>query len=195
MGPKNAPTSSWASGDIAAITVGFYYDAWIALGGYAECRTIPESIALAMQSIQTEGDAEIEWATFCDVLAPHWQATRSNAWTGPATIESWVKSVVTRAALSKPGRSMRSLERRIKRASGQTQRSLDFYASFENLHRITVQQPDASNAEIAIDAGYADQSHMGRIVRRATGFSPSRLNQAIETKEAFWSYRLLGERF
>ncbi len=50
-------------------------------------------------------------------------------------------------------------------------------------------------SEIAIDAGYADQSHMGRAVRRATGFSPARLNRAIENEEAFWCYRLFGERF
>ena len=48
---------------------------------------------------------------------------------------------------------------------------------------------------LAGDAGYSDQSHMGRAVRRATGFSPARLNRMIESEESFWCYRLLGQRF
>ena len=46
-----------------------------------------------------------------------------------------------------------------------------------------------------VEGGFADQSHMGRAVRRATGFSPARLNRMIESEESFWCYRLLGQRF
>jgi len=38
-------------------------------------------------------------------------------------------------------------------------------------------------------------SHMGRVVRQTTGYSPAQLNRLIETDEAFWCYRLLGEHF
>ena len=58
-----------------------------------------------------------------------------------------------------------------------------------------VQMPDANPAQIALDAHFSDQSHMGRAVKRATGFSPAHLNTLTETNEAFWCYRLLGERF
>lgn len=48
-------------------------------------------------------------------------------------------------------------------------------------------------AGLAGDLGFADQSHMGREVRRLTGLSPARLNGLIATHEAFWFYRLLDE--
>lgn len=194
-GPQNTPTSSWASGESAAFTVGFYHDAWLALGGAADCSRVPKDIAEAMHCFAIESNPQEGWIAFCNALIPVWAKSRPTAWPGIVGIGDWAKAVASRAALSGSGRSLRSLERRIKRASGQTQRSLDFYGSFENLHRIAQQFPQTSLAEIAQEAGFADQSHMGRSVRRATGYSPARLNRAIETKEAFWCYRLLGERF
>jgi AraC-like DNA-binding protein len=110
-------------------------------------------------------------------------------------VADWTRSVVARVAVSGPGRSVRSIERRLRRASGKSRRTLDFFGTFDRLHAISRAAPDRPLAEIALDAGYSDQSHMGRAVRRATGFSPARLNRAIETEEAFWCYRLLGERF
>lgn len=90
---------------------------------------------------------------------------------------------------------MRAIERRLKRWSSQSRQSLKFYSDIENLHMLSVNNADAKLAGLASDAGYSDQSHMGRAVQRATGFSPAHLNQLIKTQEAFWCYRLLGERF
>jgi len=56
-------------------------------------------------------------------------------------------------------------------------------------------EPTATPAELAAEAGFADQSHLGRALKRATGFSPVSLNRKIATEEPFWCYRLLGERF
>jgi AraC-like DNA-binding protein len=83
----------------------------------------------------------------------------------------------------------------LKRLSGHSRRTLEFHSSFENLHQVSRRHAVEPLAEIATEAGYSDQSHMGRTVRRATGFLPAYLNRAIETQEAFWCYRLLGERF
>ena len=104
-------------------------------------------------------------------------------------------ALVARAAQAGPGRGIRSVERRLKRWSGQTRRSLNFYAAIDDLHRIVTQANDKPLSAIALEAGYADQSHMGRAVRRATGFSPVQLNRFIESEESFWFYRLAGERF
>jgi AraC-like DNA-binding protein len=52
-----------------------------------------------------------------------------------------------------------------------------------------------SLAQLAADAGFADQSHMTRHVRRETGFTPEQLRELIETDETFWCYRLVAERF
>ena len=45
-------------------------------------------------------------------------------------------------------------------------------------------------ADIAADEGYADQSHLCRVSRRITGFSPEALRVRIAEDEAFWAYRL-----
>ena len=44
---------------------------------------------------------------------------------------------------------------------------------------------------LAVDAGFADQSHMGREVRRVTGLSPAHFDNQIASSEAFWFYRLI----
>ena len=48
-------------------------------------------------------------------------------------------------------------------------------------------------AALAADSGFADQSHLGREVRRITGFSPRRLQQMMAEDESFWFYRLLWQ--
>ncbi len=90
---------------------------------------------------------------------------------------------------------MRSLERFVKRNSGQTLRTLEFFSRLEGVYRNQRQNRQTPLAEFAIDSGFSDQSHLGRAVRRLTGFSPAKLNKVIETEEPFWCYRLLGERF
>jgi AraC-like DNA-binding protein len=65
----------------------------------------------------------------------------------------------------------------------------------EEVHRLVNADPTTKPAELAAEAGFSDQSHMGRALKRATGFAPVQLNEKIATEEAFWCYRLLGERF
>ena len=87
------------------------------------------------------------------------------------------------------------MQRRLLHGTGFSRKELEFYSKVEEAHRITTAEPDASPAEIAIESGFSDQSHMGRAIKRATGFSPMKLNRKIATEEPFWCYRLLGERF
>ena len=47
-------------------------------------------------------------------------------------------------------------------------------------------------AEVAAGAGYADQSHLCRVTRRITGFTPQALYDGILREEAFWAYRIWG---
>lgn len=190
MAPQDTPLSSWAPGDLEALTIGIYPDAWRALGGDGAGSALPTSVARALDAVSAASGPDAAWEGFCHELAQGWR--QSHAATG---VGDWVKSLMTRAALSGSGRSLRSIERRVKRLTGSTRQTLEFFAAIENLQATTTADPDRPLAEIALSAGYADQSHMGRAVRRATGFSPARLNRAIETEEAFWCYRLLGERF
>jgi AraC-like DNA-binding protein len=191
--PQNESTVSWSPGPVLAISVGIYPDAWAKFTGACEV------VGLLERAFERCDDVHAGWERFCRALAPSRQAARGDvtlpAGTGAPQIRDWARTLVARAALSGAGRSVRSLERRLRRISGQTRRSLVFYEDFENLHRVSTREKGAPLAELAVAANFADQSHMGRAVRRATGFSPARLNQLIETKEAFWCYRLLGQRF
>lgn len=193
--PQDVPISSWAQGDVVALTVGVFPDAWRALGGEEACSTLPPVLDEAFEGLDFAGDAAEGWVAFCQRLQAAWSTARPDIWHPAARISDWSTALTTRAALSGAGRSLRSIERKIKRFSGQTQRSLAFYSTFERLHELSRRSAEQPLAGIAADAGYSDQSHMGCAVRRATGFSPARLNKAIETEEPFWCYRLLGERF
>lgn len=189
--PQPMPTVSWCAGPVLAITLGVYPDAW---------RKLAVSVDLAGSLATAFGggeDLEAGWSRFCASLSPVWDAARDGAsfpGLGGPRLSDWARGVVARAAMSGPGRGVRSLERRLKRWSGQTRGALSFYAAIEDLHRLSTEGKDRPLAELALEAGYADQSHMGRAVRRATGFSPAQLNQSIRTKEAFWYYRLAGEQ-
>ena len=195
MGPQEAPVSSWSPGDVCAISLGFYHDAWLHLGGDPAFRHVPQGLADALDQFADAAGSEQGWSRLCTVLEAEWIERRPQGWSGLSGIADWAQAALTRAAMAGPGRSLRALERRLKRMSGQTRRSLAFYSAFENLHRVANRDLGEPLAEIALASGYADQSHMGRAVRRATGFTPARLNQAIKTEEPFWCYRLLDERF
>lgn len=190
---------SWSPGEVCAITVGFYPDAWRKFGSVPVAADIPDVLAPVLENLRAEPDPQAGWTAFCDALNPIWEAHRQAGgipdWPGSNRLSDWSHTLFSRIARSAPGRSVRTLERRYKAWTGKTRQHLHHFAAIEDLHRHTVRNPDASLAELAIDAGYADQSHMGRSVRRATGFSPAHINRLIETEESFWCYRLLGERF
>ena len=197
--PQDHPTMSWSVGDVYAVTVGFYSDAWVALGFDLDDEKLPDPVHAAFAEFLADRDPEAAWARFCNSLVPLWEKRRRPDgvadWPGSDQVADWARYIFSRIAMSAPGKSVRTLERRLKRWTGKTRQELDHYASIEDLHRRVVENPDAPLASIANDAGYSDQSHMGRAVRQATGFSPAKLNRLIQTDEAFWCYRLLGERY
>lgn len=57
------------------------------------------------------------------------------------------------------------------------------------------EQAPVDLAGLATEAGFADQSHLGREVRRVTGLSPRQLDALMRTDEAFWFYRLMKGHF
>jgi AraC-like DNA-binding protein len=128
-------------------------------------------------------------------LAPLWQATRPGNTLHSHLVEDWSIGLAMRAANSGLGRSARQIERRIKQWTGQPLRELRGLgraerAFFDSL--LTGESGNLSWSALATDAGYADQSHLCRQVRRITGFAPERLRHLIAHEEAFWSYRLWG---
>lgn len=195
MGPQDGPVTSWSPGEIRAVSVGIFHDAWLRMGGDTGFRHVPPGLVLALDKFAPAGEPEVGWQMFCSALTDDWLRKRPRTWKDALGLGDWAQAVMIRAMTSTSGRSLRSLERRLKRTSGQTRRTLDFYTTFENLQKVAQEHPNAALADIAYAAGFSDQSHMGRAVRRATGLTPAQLNKAVQTDEAFWCYRLLGERF
>jgi AraC-like DNA-binding protein len=58
-----------------------------------------------------------------------------------------------------------------------------------------MQMDDLDWAELATEAGFADQAHMIRRMCQYTGFTPEQLRQSAGNDEAFWGYRLLRQHF
>lgn len=110
------------------------------------------------------------------------------------TIGEWSRLLTTRAVHSTAGRSLRQFQRRVKNWTGQSHRELQLYARVEDafMRRSENRRGESPDwAALALDAGYSDQSHLVREVRRFTGVSPARLEELMATDEAFWYYRLV----
>lgn len=195
--PKTAPHMSWSSGAIEGLSIVFYPDAWQTLGGGMD-GSPPESVADAIALFEGR-NMEAAWPLFWHAMKSAWsEAQRREGtfrWSGSNRIKNWTYHLMGKAAQTGTGRSLRSMQRRVRRWTGHDIQTLDFFARIEDLHQLITEEPDSSPVELAAGAGFADQSHMGRALKRATGFSPVQLNQRIAEDEAFWCYRLLGERF
>jgi Helix-turn-helix domain len=92
--------------------------------------------------------------------------------------------------------SERQIERRIKSFTGQSMRQWKTLVRNEEAFHLAVgsdarsQSPELS--ALAHDAGYADQAHMARSVKRLTGFSTAEFMHRYRHDDAFWLYRLWG---
>ena len=135
-------------------------------------------------------DDEARLAAIEAFLAPRWQPLAAQE--GPGQRYSqWLEALVVRAAGSATGRSLRQFERRIKAWAGLPMRELRAVSRGEQAFLAAVASAESPSwAQLAIDADYADQSHLCRETRRLTGFSPEDLRQRMRHELAFWPYRL-----
>ena len=87
----------------------------------------------------------------------------------------WLRGLAGRAVLSGAGQGLRQVQRRIKAWTGQSHRDLQRYSRVEDaMARMSAHRRDGGIdwAGLAGGAGFADQSHLGREVRRVTGCRP-----------------------
>ncbi|HYH22015.1 MAG TPA: helix-turn-helix domain-containing protein [Azospirillum sp.] len=207
-GPQRRPMASWSPGPVHALSVAFYPDSLARLTG-AGAESLVDRI------LPLEAAVSGPFAAACrSLLAPeaadaafhHLEALLEPLWSGPNPREAslmplmgdWLRTLAVRAALSRAGRGVRQAQRRVKAWTGQSHRDLQLFARVEDVAVRASRSRDAGPldlAGLASDAGFADQSHMGRAVRRMTGLAPGRLNELMAEDEAFWFYRLIGERF
>lgn len=207
-GPQRRPVISWNPGSVYAMTVAFYPEAWSALfegevGSFVD-RTAPfEEVARGpmldlLREVMAPGDAPARFRRLEDILEPIWRRTRPAGGQAAYWLQDWARALALRAATSAAGQSARQVQRRIKAWTGLNQRELNALSRTEKMFAAASQLPSPATADLAqfaVETGFADQSHMGRHVRRVTGLSPSRLGAMIHSHEPLWCYRLLGERF
>lgn len=203
-GPYTRPGASWCPGPAHAMMVLLLPDALHLLTGlepselidqYVDASTVLPPDWLAMcQSVQDAPDDAQRLTLLEDFLEPRWQACRPALPMQAQRYTDWVTHLAQRAAISGAGRSVRQLERRVKRWAGLPLRELRGMArseqAFFDVMAAQVENGSVPWADIAADNGYADQSHLCRISRRITGFSPEVLREGIEKEEAFWAYRI-----
>ncbi|MBI3101077.1 MAG: AraC family transcriptional regulator [Burkholderiales bacterium] len=201
-GPQRRPAASWSPGAVHALSVGFYPEALSRLIGRPIAPYIDQNLPLegvapppllqACQAILDTGN-DAPFATLEAHLLPLW---REPGRASPAPyLGDWVRSLVTRATHSTGGRSLRQLQRRVRNWTGQSYRDLQLFIRVEEafIRHIEAHGSSTANlAAIAVDAGFADQSHMGREICRVTGISPARFGERLTNDEAFWYYRLIA---
>lgn len=206
-GPHRRPSASWSPGAVHALSVSFYPEAlrqWLGLDIEAWIDRIvpleavlPTTICeplLAIGRAPAPPGAPTPFEQLEVALEPLWQG-------GPAgqalpTLRGWMQAMAVRAAFSRTGAGLRRAQRRFRDWTGQSQRDLQVFARTEEALARASSGPTQAPpplAAVAADAGFADQSHLGREVRRVTGLPPGRLGERMRTDEAFWFYRLLGE--
>jgi len=155
----------------------------------AATRLPPDWLAWA-GSLHAAGDDQARLAAVEAFLAPRWQPLAAQASQGQRYAQ-WLEALAVRAAGSATGRSLRQFERRIKAWAGLPMRELRAVSRGEQAFLAAVAGAEPPSwAQLAVEADYADQSHLCRETRRLTGFSPEELRQRMRSELAFWPYRL-----
>ena len=207
-GPQLVPRSSWNTGDIYALTLCFYPDAFARLTGLSVepyfNRIVPLEEVLEGELLELFlrvgeiGDAEEGFEFLMERLTRLWGEVRPARNPLALRVSDWTRSLATQAYFSGFGRSARQIERRIRSWTGQSMRSLNIYARNDQAFEMAIHAKREGRlhlAELSAELGFADQAHMSRDVRKQTGFSPAELMRRMETEESLWSFRLLGERY
>ena len=204
-GPYSRPSASWSAGPVHALMVGLYPEfvtqlLGIQLETYFD-RVIPlEQLREVMPTwfwqLCQQVQQQPEQAFPCLQQQLQQQLNADQASLPPRTLSGWLRAMLLRASFSQAGSSLRQWQRHIKQLTGQSQRDLQLYEKTEQAFSQFARQATPAGTEwamLAADSGFADQSHLGREVRRITGFSPKRLQQMMAEDESFWFYRLLWQ--
>lgn len=204
-GPFTHPLISWNPGPMHAMLLLLMPDALALMTGI-------DPGAYINRAVPAEAVFDAAWMEMCKAVAaapdderrvqlidafllPRWQQARPDAASPTRFLSDWSLSLVSRAANSGWGRSLRQMERRIKQWTGQPLRELRGLGRSEQafFDAVVAGKSGAVNwSDVANNTGYADQSHLCRQTRRITGFPPEELRRRIFADETFWAYRLWG---
>lgn len=202
-GPHTVPSVTRNAGEVNGFMALFMPDALQAMTGLDITQLVntavhlPDVLDAAWQRMAREVLAASDDLRRIDLLEafllPRWQACRASGLATTARYQDWMSALAVQAALSGVGKSTRQLERRVKLLAGQSLQKLRGIARAETSFfemRDASEREMLSWAELAFNAGFSDQAHMCREVKRITGFSPEEVRRAIAVEESFWMYRL-----
>jgi AraC-like DNA-binding protein len=204
-GPHRKPSASWSPGAVHALLVSFYPEALSALldidieplvDKIVPLDSVVSGPLLARLLGVGARESQEPFHQIEAMLQPLWREMH-DVWALP-TLHGWLQSLAVRAAFTKSGAGIRRAQRRFKDWTGQSYRDLQLFVRTERAMAHAAAQPQDTApdlASLAAQAGFADQSHLGREVRRVTGIPPGRLGELMRTEEAFWFYRLMSEHF
>ncbi len=202
-GPFTVPSISWSPGPVHGMMLLLLPDAVHHLMGVDPNDWMNRLVDIgdvlppdwlemcALVAVEPDDDRRVDLIE--DFLAPRWQAVQPQRALGLHRYAEWSEGLALRAALSQTGRSLRQVERRIRRWAGQPLRELKGFGRAERAFFEMMASEDARRpawSALALDAGYSDQSHLCRVSRRITGCSPQELWDRIEHDEGFWPYRI-----
>jgi len=200
-GPHTRPSASWSAGEVHAMSVTLLPETLHRLFGVRMESLVDKILPLEsvvtgplLDKLQVIAPSPVGDTFQCieKVFEPHWKSAVGED--SMPTIHGWISSLAQRAAFSELGIGVRQLQRKLKQLTGQSQRDLQIYARTEKamicLADLNEDSP-VELADLAAEAGFSDQSHMGREIRRVSGMSPGQLEALMRTDEAFWFYRLL----
>ncbi len=201
-GPQRLPSASWSPGPVHALSVAFYPEALDRLLGVSVEPFVDQ--VLPLEEVASTDVMDACSALFSlkqeAELFRCFEAQFMRLWKGPGhsssapILRDWIRSLATRAVHTSAGNGVRQFQRHIKRWTGQSYRDLQLFARVEEAFVRKSGQCKSSPlnlAGLALEAGFSDQSHMGREIRRVTGLSPAQFDELMAQDEAFWFYRLI----
>lgn len=161
---------------------------------------LPPAMRSVFEGLWTPGDDTDRLNHLFQQLSPLWRHCRDDdlamaaQWRFAAEppLRTWLRWAALRAAGSGAGRSLRQAERRFRALTAHSQRALNKRARAEHAFFAAMEMhPERKPnwTDLALECGYADQSHFIRDIQEVTGFSPEALYKGLLHDEAFSVYR------
>jgi AraC-like DNA-binding protein len=199
-GPQRRPVQTWNPGPVHAMMLVLYPEAARALFGLDPAAHLDRSTAAATvlderwravcDAVFADTDDAERFARLEAQLLSSWPAAHAASAPAGRGLRDWIDTLVERAAPA----GTRQRERRLRAWTGQALRELRGLARLEQLYLNALAAASGSRldwAALALAAGFSDQSHMLRQLRRATGLPAARLWRLIEQDPGCWPYRAL----